>query len=380
MDQARATQLISALMNTVVDRKDINSRNRLWSLRRNYKIVVEKQLIERRPLMARNLHLAVLYYFHLQHLMSYGRIFDESAHGYPLDQALSSRFDRQHQLQVMLSYLSAKRGLLPQPRLYEPGLLKSQNSGSLPLRSMHMKRPLETWKEFSRFCATQDKGTQDSPALREMSMSILAEIQSCLRKGMPNDMPSEIVRFMSDLNACKSIAIVTKGPSLTSRGLGATIDSHDIVIRVNFPSDLNTRDHGSRTDYVLHSPYYGDQGKFNISSWMKAFGEAGTKCIPLFGTSLSFQAILPSYADAVSMIAYPNATAGLKAIIYSLLMNEQAISTYGFDFYGSSVLEENAGMDSQALYDCHPVDYAAPGHDIHFECLLAHHILPATRS
>lgn len=175
------------------------------------------------------------------------------------------------------------------------------------------------------------------------------------------------------IKGARTIAVVGKGNSAKGLGLGQTIDSHDLVLRVNHKGSYDSADdYGAKTSVVFHGGH--------LRKSYQELGEAGsTPAVLLSG--------FPSYVERrgsvvmpnehrleyfVDSIGYKRATTGLRLLIaLSLLLELRAdveINAFGFDFY-TCPAPGQGGVDEVR-------NSAAVPHEIDYEKWFAHEFLP----
>jgi hypothetical protein len=156
------------------------------------------------------------------------------------------------------------------------------------------------------------------------------------------------------LNA-KSIALVANGPKLRGRKLGPAIDSHEVVIRFNFPRLADrTDDVGQRTDIMLfrNTLIKSARGMNSLLRPMQAMPEA--TFIASWPFSAEYRAVLgekvarvcglPSSLLALSRtIGYPHMTTGMLGVAFFAGVLGLPCRCYGYDLYD--------GADFSRIYD-----------------------------
>jgi hypothetical protein len=179
------------------------------------------------------------------------------------------------------------------------------------------------------------------------------------------------------IGRAKRVALVGNSSKLRDSGLGENIDSHDVVIRCNFPE---IRDHhldvGRKTDLMLFNESI--RGRVNKADptvmQYDTVLALGLHPEPLFGFSeprLNRKAGITTLpADTrkfISDISYSRSTTGLMAINLLCFVFQKNISLYGFDFYNQIDRPHYFGAQTGAYL----------GHELQYERWYVQHFLKA---
>tara|TARA_R110001583_G_scaffold119280_4_gene270630 strand:- start:183 stop:1289 length:1107 start_codon:yes stop_codon:yes gene_type:complete len=188
--------------------------------------------------------------------------------------------------------------------------------------------------------------------------------------------------LLKRLKEAKSIAIVGNGSSLLNKGLGEKIDSHDEVIRINFPGMKgHEADIGTRTSLVLTSNQHftGEENiknsKNNMTKYPNTTGlildsaHINSTPIPSIDElTLEKLVSLPQqYRSILHDIGYVFSTTGLSGIIFFGILLRKKVNAFGFDFY-SNITSPYYFMTTK-----HEPTIL---HEIEYERWLAHKFIP----
>ncbi|PPQ31387.1 hypothetical protein CCR94_08735 [Rhodoblastus sphagnicola] len=146
-----------------------------------------------------------------------------------------------------------------------------------------------------------------------------------------------------------SVALVGNGSVLKGSGLGKAIDSHDVVVRINWPAIKGYSDDvGSNTSLVLFVEQY-MHGAINQDSLLKKMSQynssvpglaldAGRTVSTVFpefcGEPPSNICLMPAAArKCLKYLGYQYATTGLLSMLLISLILNKTVTIFGFDFY-----------------------------------------------
>lgn len=161
----------------------------------------------------------------------------------------------------------------------------------------------------------------------------------------------------------KSVAVVGNGPNLRGSGLGAQIDCHDFVVRINYPSLSGFEsDVGSRTDLVMF--YEGFRGKLKNSPALQASygGVPAIGVSTLRGSSVECLGVdvrptMPwALVSLLTDLTYERATTGFLTAVLSSQVLGRPTAMYGFTFYQGGGDAYYFGPNSNVFIG-HELDY-----------------------
>lgn len=162
----------------------------------------------------------------------------------------------------------------------------------------------------------------------------------------------ELDKFLSG----KSIAVVGNGPSERGKGLGAEIDSHDIVVRINnYRTKGYERDYGRRTDVWMKC------GAADIEHWLKdpdIKAVLYTEDIVNVGMISQFvkfpeeelnRGLIVDYIDEADHAALANEIGAVPSSGAFLIDRLRRIHDVKVDVYGFSFLEDPSTLNTKAF-------------------------------
>lgn len=171
-----------------------------------------------------------------------------------------------------------------------------------------------------------------------------------------------------------SIALVGNGPRLEGSGLGASIDAHDAVIRLNFPEmkghevDVGRRTHliafseallDRLPQFLARDPRFVELPRLSLSpiDRKRVFDDPIT-------TRMGF---LPnSFRQKLRALSYDMSTTGTFILCLLMLLGKKNIDLFGFDFY--------ADQDRPHYFKGHDIVFS--GHDTAYERFFAETFAP----
>jgi len=148
--------------------------------------------------------------------------------------------------------------------------------------------------------------------------------------------------------AGKRVALVGSAASVLGTGLGAEVDGHDVVVRVNWSAPVPpalVADIGSRTDVLYHVLRFNKQlvTRADVRRWIRARVGCLVSVHPARKRRVRhFAALAGDAIPLVAMTAFrinmarslgtvPNT--GVCALAHLLSADVKEVSVYGFDFY-----------------------------------------------
>lgn len=173
------------------------------------------------------------------------------------------------------------------------------------------------------------------------------------------------------LAAARDVAIVGNGPSLAGSGAGPAIESHDVVLRFNYPVLTgHEADVGRRTDAVIMS------GSKRVRHAELMAREPGYDTVPAMVIEAT-QRVLPDQvppalpapiASVLLAAGYGRPTMGFGGIVLSVLLLGRRARLFGFDFFAPGQPGHYFGEAAAALH-----------HEPGFERWFVTRLLPALR-
>jgi hypothetical protein len=179
------------------------------------------------------------------------------------------------------------------------------------------------------------------------------------------------------IGRAKRVALVGNSSKLHNSGLGESIDSHEVVIRCNFPEiRSHYLDVGQKTDLML----FNESIRNRVNKTDQTVTEYDTVLAlglhpePLFGLSeprlnrrSGITTLPPDTRKFISDISYSRSTTGLMAINLLCFVFQKSISLYGFDFYSQIDRPHYFGGQTGAYL----------GHELQYEKWYVQHFLKA---
>lgn len=142
------------------------------------------------------------------------------------------------------------------------------------------------------------------------------------------------------IHAGSRVAIIGNAASQFGRGLGAEIDGHDLVVRLNYGAIRDRRDQGSRTDLLGCS-----DPKITLSFIRETFQPRAVAWLTSKAPSAEFfdDDGLPVYvnteqnwAGAARFVEPARPSSGaLAAHLFRVTLGCEQVTLYGFDFFTS---------------------------------------------
>ena len=149
----------------------------------------------------------------------------------------------------------------------------------------------------------------------------------------------EAAEALGVLRAARSVALVGNGPGLKGSGAARAIETHDIVLRLNYPMILgHEADVGTRTDLMIFD------GSHRAQLAERLGRHASFPTVPALGTHAGPMGPEgPLYAGPpdipaalmwlVDDLCYARTTTGMKALVLSGLVFGKPVTLFGFDFF-----------------------------------------------
>jgi hypothetical protein len=195
--------------------------------------------------------------------------------------------------------------------------------------------------------------------------------------GLQHDELDALWRLAELVGRAKRVALVGNSSKLRDSGLGESIDSHDVVIRCNFPEIRSHHfDVGKKTDLML----FNESIRTRVNKADQTVTEydavlaLGLHPEPFFGLAEprlgrggGITTLPPDTRKFISEISYSRSTTGLMAINLLCFVFQKNISLYGFDFYDRIESPHYFGGQKGAYL----------GHELQYERWYVQHFLKA---
>jgi hypothetical protein len=220
---------------------------------------------------------------------------------------------------------------------------------------------LATTSKEIQFSFLNRKATSVNPFLSLVKEKLLHQIELGIG--------SKFIDSLKKIKDAGNIAVVLKGPSLKAKKLGFLIDSHDLVIGVNFSDQSDSNLYGREKDIHYYAPF--------LLNDLNVLNDNEGKCIMFCGNDGLDEYQNERHKEIrriLSDVSYNSATTGFSAILLILLISKGHVSVFGFDSYSTSFQAYiNSSPKEKMIYE-KGRNFAAPIHDIDYEYWFIHRL------
>jgi hypothetical protein len=228
----------------------------------------------------------------------------------------------------------------------------------------------EAWRDAATLPPLAALSYRLQRSLAEGGAADPAPLLAALEARMATLAGADAAPALRRLAAARRVALVGNGSGPRGRGLGAEIDAHDTVVRVNYPvlSGFGA-DVGTRTDVVV----FAEELRPELPALLAR--EPAYATLPALGLRVHARPpadaaepprVPAGLAALVSDLAYERSTTGFFAILLTGLLLRREVTLHGFDFFAPGLPGHYFGPASGALR-----------HELAYERWFAATVLPA---